>query len=150
MRVPEISSTGPVKQHMRARWSHRNAPPMVTQRGYPAGALDPTQVVITAQHGAPTTRQLARFAAQLGRVPGVGRVELANLKRHGATASTDTYGQQSRSVIIAGSRVSAAAECPACAGLAPRIPRLARAPIVSTGPPPPTARRDARHARPGP
>ena len=44
------------------------------QRGYPAGALDPTQVVVTARHGAPTTAQLAGFTAQLGRVPGVGRV----------------------------------------------------------------------------
>ena len=39
----------------------------------------------------------------------VGRAELADLERHGATASIDTGGRHSRSVIIAGSGVSTAA-----------------------------------------
>jgi putative drug exporter of the RND superfamily len=46
------------------------------QRGYPAGALDPTQVVVTAHQAVPSPEQLTSFAANLGQVPGVGRVTL--------------------------------------------------------------------------
>jgi RND superfamily putative drug exporter len=59
------------------------------QRGYPAGALNPTQVVITAPHGAPAAAQLAAFAADLARVPGVGRVTAGRTARHGRIAELD-------------------------------------------------------------
>ena len=53
------------------------------QRGYPAGALDPTQVVVTAGHAAPTSGQLAGFAADLRRVPGVGGVTMGPTAENG-------------------------------------------------------------------
>jgi putative drug exporter of the RND superfamily len=59
------------------------------QRGYPAGALDPTVVVVTAAHAAPTTGQLASFAADLGRVPGVGRVTKGQAAGHGRVTELD-------------------------------------------------------------
>jgi RND superfamily putative drug exporter len=59
------------------------------QRGYPAGALNPTQVVITADHGSPAVAQLAGFAADLRRVPGVGRVTLGGTAGHGQVTELD-------------------------------------------------------------
>jgi RND superfamily putative drug exporter len=59
------------------------------QRGYPAGALDPTVVVVTARHAPPTATQLARFAGQLGQVPGVGRVTIGPAAGHGRVTELD-------------------------------------------------------------
>jgi putative drug exporter of the RND superfamily len=59
------------------------------QRGYPAGALEPTQVIITADHAAPTAAQLTSFAADLGRVPGVGLVTLDRTAGHGRFIQLD-------------------------------------------------------------
>jgi putative drug exporter of the RND superfamily len=59
------------------------------QRGYPAGALDPTVVVITAPHGAPTATQLVSFAADLGQVRGVGRVSMGPSADHGRVTELD-------------------------------------------------------------
>ena len=59
------------------------------QRGYPAGALNPTQVIITADHGAPTEAQVAGFAADLRQVPGVGRVTLGRTAGHGRVTELD-------------------------------------------------------------
>jgi RND superfamily putative drug exporter len=59
------------------------------QRGYPAGALDPTVIVVTAPEAAPTAAQLASFAAQLGQVPGVGRVTIGPAAEHGRVTELD-------------------------------------------------------------
>ncbi len=59
------------------------------QRGYPAGALDPTVVVVTARHAPPATGQLASFAADLGQVPGVGRVTTGPTGGHGRVTELD-------------------------------------------------------------
>jgi putative drug exporter of the RND superfamily len=59
------------------------------QRGYPAGALDPTVVVVTAPHAAPTSAQVASFAAQLGQVRGVGRVAMGPAAEHGRVTELD-------------------------------------------------------------
>ena len=59
------------------------------QRGYPAGALEPTQVVITAHGAAPAPAQLAGFAADLARVPGVGRVTPGRTAQHGRVTELD-------------------------------------------------------------
>jgi putative drug exporter of the RND superfamily len=59
------------------------------QRGYPAGALDPTVVVVTAPHGAPTTAQLGAFAADLSQAPGVGRVTIGQAAGHGRVTELD-------------------------------------------------------------
>lgn len=59
------------------------------QRGYPAGALDPTLVVVTARHAAPTGAQLAGFATDLGQIPGVGRVALGPVAEHGRVTELD-------------------------------------------------------------
>ena len=59
------------------------------QRGYPAGALDPTVVVVTAPHGAPGSSQLASFAALLGQVHGVGRVAIGPAAEHGRVTELD-------------------------------------------------------------
>ena len=48
------------------------------QRGYPAGALNPTQVIITADHAAPTAARLAGFAADLRRAGSPGTVRSPN------------------------------------------------------------------------
>jgi RND superfamily putative drug exporter len=53
------------------------------QRGFPAGALEPTQVILTAQAAAPSPAQLARFAAELAKVPGVGQVSPGPTADHG-------------------------------------------------------------------
>jgi len=53
------------------------------QRGFPAGALRPTQVILTAQAAAPSSAQLAGFAAELAKVPGVGQVSLGPAAEHG-------------------------------------------------------------------
>jgi putative drug exporter of the RND superfamily len=59
------------------------------QRGYPAGALDPTVVVVTARHAPPTATQLTSFAADLGQVPGVGRVTMGPAAEHGRVTELD-------------------------------------------------------------
>jgi RND superfamily putative drug exporter len=59
------------------------------QRGFPAGALEPTQVIVTAHGAAPTTAQLASFAAALAKVPGVGRVTPGRSAEHGRVAELD-------------------------------------------------------------
>jgi putative drug exporter of the RND superfamily len=59
------------------------------QRGYPAGALDPTVVVVTAPQALPTATQLASFAADLGQVPGVGRVSLGPTAARGRITELD-------------------------------------------------------------
>jgi len=59
------------------------------QRGFPAGALDPTQVIVTAHGAAPTTAQLASFAADLANVPGVGRVTPGRTAGHGRVTELD-------------------------------------------------------------
>ena len=59
------------------------------QRGYPAGALNPTQVIITADHAAPTAARLAGFAADLRRVPGVGLVTPGRIAGHGQVTELD-------------------------------------------------------------
>jgi RND superfamily putative drug exporter len=59
------------------------------QRGFPAGALDPTQVIVTAHRAAPTAAQLAAFAADLAQVPGVGRVTPGPTARHGRVTELD-------------------------------------------------------------
>jgi RND superfamily putative drug exporter len=59
------------------------------QRGFPAGALYPTQVVVTARHAAPTAAQLAAFASDLGHVPGVGKVTLGPATDHGRVTVLD-------------------------------------------------------------
>jgi RND superfamily putative drug exporter len=53
------------------------------QRGFPAGALQPTQVIITAQAAAPSSAQLAGFSAELAKVPGVGQVSPGPTAEHG-------------------------------------------------------------------
>jgi RND superfamily putative drug exporter len=59
------------------------------QRGYPAGALEPTQVVITAHGIAPSPVQVASFAAGLAKVPGVGRVSPGRTAGHGRVTELD-------------------------------------------------------------
>jgi RND superfamily putative drug exporter len=59
------------------------------QRGYPAGALEPTQVIISAGHATPTAAQLTSFAADLRRVPGVGLVTLGRTAGHGRVTELD-------------------------------------------------------------
>jgi RND superfamily putative drug exporter len=59
------------------------------QRGYPAGKLEPTQVVITAHGTAPAPAQLASFAADLAKVPGVGRVTPGAAAGHGRVTELD-------------------------------------------------------------
>jgi RND superfamily putative drug exporter len=59
------------------------------QRGFPAGALDPTQVIITAHRAAPSPARLARFAADLAKVPGVGRVTPGRTAGHGRVTELD-------------------------------------------------------------
>ena len=59
------------------------------QRGYPAGQLDPTQVVVTAHGAPPAPAQLASFAADLAKVPGVGRVTPVRTAEHGRVAELD-------------------------------------------------------------
>jgi RND superfamily putative drug exporter len=59
------------------------------QRGFPAGALEPTQVIVTTHGAAPTTAQLARFAAELAKVPGVGRVTPGRTAEQGRVTELD-------------------------------------------------------------
>jgi RND superfamily putative drug exporter len=59
------------------------------QRGYPAGALDPTVVIIIARTSAPTSSQLTAFAADLGQVPGVGRVTIGQAAGRGRVTELD-------------------------------------------------------------
>jgi putative drug exporter of the RND superfamily len=59
------------------------------QRGYPAGALDPTVVVVTAPHAPPTATQLASFARQLGHLAGVGRVTMGPTAERGRVTELD-------------------------------------------------------------
>jgi len=59
------------------------------QRGYPAGVLEPTQVVITAHAAAPTSAQQVSFAADLAKVPGVGRVSPGRTAEHGRVTELD-------------------------------------------------------------
>jgi RND superfamily putative drug exporter len=59
------------------------------QHGYPAGVLEPTQVVITAHAAAPTSAQQASFAADLAKVPGVGRVSPGGTAEHGRVTEVD-------------------------------------------------------------
>jgi putative drug exporter of the RND superfamily len=59
------------------------------QRGFPAGALYPTSVVVTARHIAPTTAQLAAFASDLGHLPGVGKVTPGPVADHGRVTVLD-------------------------------------------------------------
>jgi len=59
------------------------------QRGYPAGALDPTIVVVTASHATPNSAQLAGLAGQLSHVPGVGQVAMGPAAEHGRITELD-------------------------------------------------------------
>src|SRR5262249_19123384 len=59
------------------------------QRGSPAGALDPTQVLVTADGPAPTAVQLASFGGDLAKVPGVGRVTPGRTAQHGRVTELD-------------------------------------------------------------
>lgn len=59
------------------------------QRGFPAGALYPTSVVITSRHTAPTAAQLSAFASDLGHVPGVGKVTPGPVADRGRVAVLD-------------------------------------------------------------
>ena len=59
------------------------------QRGLPVGALDPTQVIVTARRAAPTAAQLAAFAADLAKVPGVARVTPGRTAEQGRVTELD-------------------------------------------------------------
>jgi len=77
------------EQQLYPRGSQSAAGNRELQRGYPVGQLDPTQVLVTAHGAPPTPAQLAGFAAELGKVPGVGRVTPGRTAEHGRVAELD-------------------------------------------------------------
>jgi RND superfamily putative drug exporter len=60
------------------------------QRGFPAGALEPTNVYLRSDGGQRLARAAVRgFAQRLGAVPGVGSVQQPQLSRDGTVAQID-------------------------------------------------------------
>jgi RND superfamily putative drug exporter len=76
-------------QQLYPRGSQSAAGNRELQRGYPVGRLDPTQVIVTAHGTPPTSAQLASFAADLAKVPGVGGVTPGRTAGHGSFAELD-------------------------------------------------------------
>ncbi|WP_223837532.1 MMPL family transporter [Streptomyces venezuelae] len=89
-------------------------------RALPAGASDPTSVLVTTEDGAPLgAERVAGLATALARVPGVGRVAPTVLSEDGKAARIDLLltvesgGQQARDLVSGPVRETVRANLPA-------------------------------------